>query len=46
MTRIAILLMLAGATGVWAQGDNFLARARALHREVPLIDGHNAFPWG
>ena len=45
MTRIAILLMLAGATGVWAQGDNFLARARALHREVPLIDGHNDFPW-
>ena len=27
------------------QGDNFLARARALHREVPLIDGHNDFPW-
>ena len=45
MTHLAILLMLAGATGVWAQGDNFLARARALHREVPLIDGHNDFPW-
>jgi membrane dipeptidase len=22
-----------------------LARARALHREVPLIDGHNDYPW-
>lgn len=25
--------------------EPFLARARALHREVPLIDGHNDYPW-
>ena len=27
-----------------AQGE-LAARARALHRETPLIDGHNDFPW-
>jgi membrane dipeptidase len=40
-----MLLMLAGASGVSAQGDDLLARARALLREVPLIDGHNDYPW-
>jgi membrane dipeptidase len=24
---------------------NLVARARQLHREVPLIDGHNDYPW-
>ncbi len=27
------------------QATDFLARARALHRQVPLIDGHNDLPW-
>jgi membrane dipeptidase len=27
-----------------AQGD-LVARARALHKQVPLIDGHNDYPW-
>ena len=27
-----------------AQSD-LLARARALHKQVPLIDGHNDYPW-
>jgi membrane dipeptidase len=28
------------------QGDAaFLSRARALHKQVPLIDGHNDYPW-
>ena len=26
-------------------GNDFLDRARALHRQVPLIDGHNDYPW-
>lgn len=26
-------------------GDELLAHARQLHREVPLIDGHNDYPW-
>jgi membrane dipeptidase len=25
--------------------DALLERARALHRQVPLIDGHNDYPW-
>ena len=25
--------------------QNLLARAKALHRQVPLIDGHNDYPW-
>jgi membrane dipeptidase len=28
-----------------AQPDSLLLRARALMREVPLIDGHNDLPW-
>ena len=29
---------------ITAQGD-LLARARALHKQTPLIDGHNDYPW-
>jgi membrane dipeptidase len=32
------------STGIGAQGDP-LQRARALHKQVPLIDGHNDYPW-
>jgi membrane dipeptidase len=47
MTRqVALLVILAAAAGLQAQqGDDLLARARALHREVPLVDGHNDYPW-
>ena len=44
MKRALVLLLLAGATGLTAQEPDFLARARALHRATPLIDGHNDFP--
>jgi membrane dipeptidase len=27
------------------QTGDFLARARVLHKQVPLIDGHNDYPW-
>jgi membrane dipeptidase len=27
------------------QVEDLMERARALHREVPLVDGHNDFPW-
>jgi membrane dipeptidase len=40
MGGLAVLLSTAGA----AQGD-LLTRARALHKQVPLIDGHNDYPW-
>jgi membrane dipeptidase len=28
-----------------ANADALLARARALHKQSPLIDGHNDYPW-
>lgn len=49
-TRMAAALMAAGvAVGssgspATAQGD-LMARARALHQQTPLIDGHNDYPW-
>jgi membrane dipeptidase len=27
------------------EAQDFTARARALHKQVPLIDGHNDYPW-
>src|SRR5687768_10588689 len=42
--RVAVAFLLAGASVASAQSD-FAARARALLREVPLIDGHNDYPW-
>ncbi|MGH9255930.1 MAG: dipeptidase [Vicinamibacterales bacterium] len=46
MTCLVLLLILAATVGLQArQGGDLLARARALHREVPLIDGHNDYPW-
>lgn len=35
---------LALAATTLAQGD-LTARARGLHKQVPLIDGHNDYPW-
>jgi membrane dipeptidase len=42
------LALLTAMTLVHAQqpaGEALLERARALHRQVPLIDGHNDYPW-
>ena len=46
LTIAAVLVGILGAvsTGIDAQGD-LLQRARALHKQVPLIDGHNDYPW-
>ncbi len=41
---LAVVATFAAAPFVSAQGD-LLERARSLHREVPLIDGHNDYPW-
>jgi membrane dipeptidase len=41
LTLVAALACVAAAN---AQTD-YLARARALHKQVPLIDGHNDYPW-
>ena len=46
-TRVSLVL-LAAMTIAHAQqaGDAaLLDRARALHKQVPLIDGHNDYPW-
>ena len=41
---VAAAVLTATAVSPAAQGD-FDARARALHRRYPLIDGHNDYPW-
>jgi membrane dipeptidase len=47
-TLPVLLAAIAAMTIAHAQqpaGDALLERARALHRQVPLIDGHNDYPW-
>ena len=46
MKRLLCLIILVVAVSATAQqDDSLLTRARALHRQVPLIDGHNDYPW-
>jgi membrane dipeptidase len=46
MRYAVVLLILAATVALPArQGGDVLARAQALHRQVPLIDGHNDYPW-
>ena len=48
LLRFAPLLGLAlAAAPLWAQNADsaLMRRARRLHREVPMIDGHNDFAW-
>ncbi len=46
MTRVLLVVAasILAATVTEAQND-LLARARALHAQVPLVDGHNDYPW-
>ncbi len=46
MTRVLLLAVasILAATVTDAQND-LLTRARALHAQVPLVDGHNDYPW-
>ena len=41
---VMVVAVACAALTLDAQGD-FLARARAIHKQVPLIDGHNDYPW-
>jgi membrane dipeptidase len=41
----AAVLLMSGAAPQVPPEQAFLERARALHRQVPLIDGHNDYPW-
>ena len=44
--RLAVLAaLLALSTTTFDAQNDLLARARALHKQVPLIDGHNDYPW-
>ena len=44
--RIITIAILLAAAGVSApQAQDVMARARALHKQAPLIDGHNDYPW-
>jgi membrane dipeptidase len=43
LATLAAIVLVATATNL-AQNDP-LVRARALHKQVPLIDGHNDYPW-
>ena len=45
MHRVALLVALALTTTAHAQQPSLAARAAALHKAVPLIDGHNDYPW-
>jgi membrane dipeptidase len=37
--------MLAAAAAIPGAQSDVLTRARALHKQAPLIDGHNDYPW-
>ena len=42
---IALLLMPISLPSAQAPDAALLERARALHKQVPLVDGHNDYPW-
>ena len=33
------------ATGIGGTAQDFGSRARELHKQTPLVDGHNDYPW-
>jgi membrane dipeptidase len=51
LRKLAVIAVVLGAVAAAAtvrpapEGDDLLERARALHKESPLIDGHNDYPW-
>lgn len=45
MLRASLLVLLIALAGNASTQHDLLTRARALHRSVPMIDGHNDLPW-
>ena len=45
LTFLAVFATMTMASARQAPDSALLDRARALHRQVPLIDGHNDYPW-
>jgi membrane dipeptidase len=47
--RLAVLMLAAGAVAAplaaQVPDSSFIRRALRLHRDVPMMDGHNDFPW-
>jgi membrane dipeptidase len=44
-TLLVVLLLVPIAAAPTQSNDALLEHARKLHKEVPLIDGHNDYPW-
>ena len=45
MLRTLLVVALVAVSMTASAQSDFLARARALHRQALLIDGHNDYPW-
>jgi membrane dipeptidase len=45
MAVVSTVVSMSASTAAQVPADTFLERARALHRQVPVIDGHNDYPW-
>ena len=45
MRNITIAILAIGLMSTAPDAQDFLARAKALHKQSPLIDGHNDYPW-
>ncbi len=43
--KLGLILTITACTAIVGAQSDQLARARALHKQVPLIDGHNDYPW-
>jgi membrane dipeptidase len=43
--KLGLILTITACTAIVGAQSDPLARARALHKQVPLIDGHNDYPW-
>jgi membrane dipeptidase len=43
--RALSIVALVLAASMLSTAQDYLARARALHAQVPLVDGHNDYPW-
>jgi membrane dipeptidase len=43
--RFSFVMMLILPLAAVPLAQDFTARARSLHKQVPLIDGHNDYPW-
>jgi len=44
-TLIPLAVVIAGLFSTAPDAQDFTARAKALHKQSPLIDGHNDYPW-